>query len=330
MKKRTAAFLVVCFVATCFLNIDPVELKAEDVFVTIGSGDLSGVYFPAGLAIAKIVNQKRSQYGIRATVESTPGSVFNLNAILAGYLEFGLAQADKQFQAVNGLTEWLERGPQQELRSVFSLHRETVTLVAAMDAAIAQIEDLKGKRVNIGNPGSGQHRNAIDVLEAAGLDPKKDMLLYEIEAFEAPELLLDHRIDAFFSTLGHPSETIQKALSGQRKAHIVPISSRIIDKLVGSSSFYTKTAIPVRTLYPVSENSADVISVGVAATLCTSSKMSAEVVYALAKEVFENLEMFRQQHPALHHLTKEGMLEGLSAPLHPGALRYFKETSLIK
>ena len=157
--------VIACFVAGLILPAGSAELQAETTFVTIGSGDFTGVYFPTGLAIAKMINKKRGQYGIRATVEATPGSVFNLNAIMAGYMEFGLAQADKQYQAVNGLAEWTKRGPQRELRAVFSLHHESVVLVAAVDAGINTVADLKGKRVNLGNPGSGQHRNAIDALK---------------------------------------------------------------------------------------------------------------------------------------------------------------------
>ena len=322
--------VIACFVAGLILPAGSAELQAETTFVTIGSGDFTGVYFPTGLAIAKMINKKRGQYGIRATVEATPGSVFNLNAIMAGYMEFGLAQADKQYQAVNGLAEWTKRGPQRELRAVFSLHHESVVLVAAVDAGINTDADLKGKRVNLGNPGSGQHRNAIDALKAVGLDPKRDIFPQEVKAFKAPALLIDNRIDAFFCTVGHPSETIQLASSGQRKVRIIPISGPGIDKLVADNQFYIKTTIPVQRLYPNLEDSMDVITFGVIATLCTASRLPADLVYTVTKEVFENLDGFRRQHPALVDLTKEGMLEGLSAPLHPGALKYYKEAGLMK
>ena len=322
--------VIACFVAGLIFHAGSAELQAETIFVTIGSGDFTGVYFPTGLTIAKMLNKKRNLYGIRATVESTPGSVFNLNAIMAGYLEFGLAQADKQYQAVNGLAEWAKNGPQKELRAVFSLHHESVTLVAAVDAGINTIADLKGKRVNLGNPGSGQHRNAIDALKAVGLDPKRDIFPQKVKAFEAPALLIDNRIDAFFCTVGHPSETIQMASSGQRKVRIIPISGPGIDKLVADNKFYIKTTIPVQRLYPNLEDSMDVITFGVIATLCTASRLPADLVYTVTKEVFENLDGFRRQHPALVDLTKEGMLEGLSAPLHPGALKYYKEAGLMK
>ena len=157
MKKKIIIPGIVCFFAGLIFNAAPAELRAETVFVTIGSGDFSGVYFPTGLTIAKMINHRRNLYRIRATVESTRGSVFNLNAILAGYLEFGLAQSDIQYQAVMGLADWAKKGPQRELRAVYSIHHESVCLVAAVDAGIKTIADLKGKRVNLGNPGSPIH-----------------------------------------------------------------------------------------------------------------------------------------------------------------------------
>jgi uncharacterized protein len=151
----------------------PAALQAETRFVTIGSGDISGVYYPTGLIIAKMINDKRMDYGLRATVESTPGSVFNVNAITAGYLEFGLVQSDTQYEAVMGLAEWSPKGPQSDLRAVFSVHHESVNLVAAVDAGIRTLTDLKGKRVNLGHPRAGQYQNAIDALASAGASTRK-------------------------------------------------------------------------------------------------------------------------------------------------------------
>ena len=308
----------------------PPDLQAEPLFVTIGSGDVTGVYYPAGLTIARMINDKQAQYGIRATVESTRGSVFNLNALSAGYLEFGLAQSDKQYQAVNGLAEWKQKGPQKELRSVFSLHRESVSLVAAVDAGINTIADLKGKRVNLGNPGSGQYRNAIDALRAAGLDPDRDIIPEKVKAAEAPLLLQDNRIDAFFCTVGHPSETLKEAVSGSRKVRFIPVAGPGIDQLIAERKYYTKISLPVAQFYRGSENTGNVDTFGVMATLCTSSRVPDHVVYVITRELFENLDDLRRQHPAHAGLTRESMLEGLTAPLHPGAVKYFKESGLMQ
>lgn len=306
------------------------EVQAKTTFVTIGTGGITGVYYPTGGAIAKIVNEKRKEYGIRCTVESTGGSVFNVNAILAGDLEFGVVQSDRQYQAYRGLEEWKDKGPQEDLRAVFSIHPESVTLVASVDSGIKTIADLKGKRVNIGNPGSGQRQNSIDALEAVGLDYEKDMKAEGIKAAEAPGLLQDGRLDAFFYTVGHPSGAFLEATAGATKVAFIPITGPGIDKLISEKPYYAKSYIPM-ALYPGAENKEEKIDTfGVKATFMTSAKVPDDVVYAITKEVFENFEAFKKLHPAFQTLTKEGMLEGLSAPIHPGAMKYYKEAGLVK
>ena len=330
MRKMTVTFVVCCIVSVFFSAGSP-GVQAKEIFVTIGGGDFTGVYFPTGLAIAKMIDNKRHDYGIRATVMATAGATFNLNTIIAGYMEFGITQADNLYRAFNGLDEWAKKGPQKELRSVFSLYNESLTLVAAVDAGINAIGDLKGKRVSLGNPGYSQRRLIIYTLEVAGLDPKKDIIPLRVNASEAPDLLQDNLIDAYFFTVGHPSETVRKALSGKRRARIIPIFGPGIDKLLADNNYYTKNQLQIQRLYPGLEGTKEEVeSFGVKAILCTSSKVPEEVVYAVTKIVFENLDEFRQQHPALMDLTKEGMLKGLSAPLHPGALKYFMEAGLVK
>jgi hypothetical protein len=301
------------------------QAPAKTQYVTIGTGGITGVYYPTGGAIAKIVNKKRDVYNIRCTVESTGGSVFNVNAVMAGDLEFGVVQSDRQYQAMKGMAEWESKGPQADLRAVFSIHPESVTLVAAEDSNIMDIRDLKGKRVNIGNPGSGQRQNSIDALQAAGLNHESDLNAEGVKAAEAPGLLQDGRIDAFFYTVGHPSGAIKEATAGARKVRFVAISG--VDSLMTQFPYYAKSFVPVK-LYPGAVNDADVETFGVKATFVTSAKVPDSVVYAVTKEVFENFEDFKKLHPAYAVLTKQGMLEGLSAPIHPGAMKYYKEAGL--
>ena len=300
---------------------------ATTTFVTIGTGGVTGVYYPTGGAIARMVNQKRDRYGIRAMVESTAGSVFNVNAVMAGDLEFGLVQIDRQYQAINGLAEWEQKGKQKDLRAVFCLYPEFVTLVAATDAGITKLEDLKGKRVNIGNFGSGQRQNAIDALTAVGIDYHTDLIAESVDATEAPGLLQEGQIDAFFYTVGHPSGAIKEAAAGARKVRFVPVNGTGIDTLIAGHPYYTKATIPVG-LYPEVQNDSDVDTFGVRATLVTSAKVKDEVVYAITKEVFDNLEDFKKLHPAYAILTKTNMLEDEPAQIHPGAMKYYKEAGL--
>lgn len=329
MKKKLISIGVACWLTIIFSIADASDLRAEEVFITIGSGDISGVYFPVGLAMARMLNEKRQAHGIRAGVEATNGSTFNLKGILAGYLEFGLAQSDTLNQAVDGRVAWKDKGPQSELRSVFSLHHEAVTLVAAVDAGITTLADLRGKRVSLGNPGVSEHRIVLNVLEAAEIDPKRDIIQFDVMASDAPVLMEDNRLDAYFFTVGHPSETIYKALSGKRKARIVPISGPGIDRLVAERNDYIPSTIPVKQLYPEVGDQPDIPTMGVVAILCTSIRVSSDVVYTLTREIVENFETFRLQHPALSRLTKKGILAGQSAPLHPGAIRYFREAGLM-
>jgi TRAP transporter TAXI family solute receptor len=299
--------------------------KPKTTFVTIGTGGITGVYYPTGGAIAKIVNAKKDEYGIRATVESTGGSVFNVNAVMAGDLQFGVVQSDRQYQAINGMAEW-EGNPQTDLRACFSIHPESITLVAAVDSGIQTFADLKTKRVNIGNPGSGQRQNSIDAIEAAGMNYETDMIAEGIKAAEAPGLLQDGRIDAFFYTVGHPSGAIKEATAGARKVRFIPITQ--VDTLLAKYPYYAKASIPAAQ-YPGAENREDVPTFGVKATFVTSAKVPEDVVYAVVKEVFDNFETFTKLHPAYEGLTKQNMLEGNSAPYHPGAEKYFKEAGLM-
>ncbi|MFW6338708.1 MAG: TAXI family TRAP transporter solute-binding subunit [Alkalispirochaetaceae bacterium] len=327
MKKVLAFALVLLVAAGSLFAGGQGESEGGLQFVTIGTGGVTGVYYPTGGAISRMVNAKQDEYGIRATVESTGGSVFNINAVLSGDLEFGISQSDRQFQAMNGLAEWEELGEQEALRSVFSIHPESITLIASVDSGIESVQDLEGKRVNIGNPGSGQLQNSRDVLGAVGIS-EEDVVAEQVPAPEAPGLLQDGRIDAFFYTVGHPNGNITEATSGRTRVRLVPIEGEGLSDLIAEKPYYAPAVIP-SSLYPQADNEGEVPTIGVKATLVTSADVSEEVVYAITKEVFENFDEFKTLHPAYQVVTKESMLQGLSAPLHPGAVRYYEEAGLI-
>ncbi len=321
-KKFFATLFSLCFafVAT--------TAQAAPTFVTIGTGGITGVYYPTGGAIAKIVNNKKDVYNIRATVESTGASVFNINAVMNGDLDFGITQADRQYQAYNGLSEW-EGKPQKDLRAVFALAPEMITFVAAEDSGIKTLEDSKGKVINIGNPGSGQRQNAIDLYSSYGINHESDFSAEGIKAADAPRMLQDGRIDGFFYTVAHPNGNIKEATAGKRKVRIVPIED--ITALSKQFPYYTQGTIDM-SQYADATNAADgkVNTVSMLATFITDADTPDDVVYAVTKEIFENLDEFKTLHPALASLTKESMLQGLTAPLHPGAIKYYKEAGLMK
>ncbi len=324
--KKQYSYIVVLICISILLG----GCKAKKVtFITIGTGGVTGIYYPTGVAISRMVNKKHDEYKIKATVESTSGSVFNINAVLNTDLVFGVVQSDRQYQAYNGLAEWSKYGKQTDLRSVFSVHPESITLIASEKSGIREIEDLRGKRVNLGNPGSGYLQNSRDVLKAVGLSEEDDLSAEYVKAVEAPGLLQDERIDAFFYTVGHPNANIKEATSGRIKVFIVPITGPGIDKMLTKYSYYAESII-AHSFYPYALNTEDVRTIGVKATFVTSKNTGEDIVYAVTKEVFENFEDFKSLHPSYEVLTKKDMLRGLSSPIHKGALKYYRQAGLDK
>jgi len=300
---------------------------AESKFVTIGTGGVTGVYYPTGGAICRLVNKGKKEHGIRCSVESTGGSVYNLNTIRAGELDMGVAQSDWQFHAYNGTSKFEDKGANKELRAVFSVHPEPFTVVARKDSGISNFQDLKGKRVNIGNPGSGQRGTMEVVMKALGWDKSTFKLASELKASEQSKALCDNKIDAMIYTVGHPSGSIKEATTSCDSV-LVNVAGPEIDKLVADNDYYRSATIP-GGMYRGSD--ADTKTFGVGATFVSSTAVSEDVMYNVVKAVFENFDDFKKLHPAFGVLKKEEMVkDGLSAPLHDGAAKYYKEAGLIK
>ena len=300
---------------------------SETTFVTIGTGGVTGVYYPTGGAIARLVNKGKKEHGIRASVESTGGSVYNLNAIASGELEMGVAQSDWQYHAYNGTDKFKEKGPNKDLRAVFSVHPEPFTVVARADAGIKNFEDLKGKRVNVGNPGSGQRGTMEVLMEKLGWTMDDFKLASELKPAEQSQALCDNKIDAYVYTVGHPNGSIKEATTSC-DAVIVSVTGEVVDALVADNPYYRKATVP-GGMYRGTDQ--DTMTFGVGATFVSSAKVPENVIYVVVKSVFENFEDFKKLHPAFGVLKKEEMVkDGLSAPLHDGAAMYYKEAGLIK
>lgn len=299
---------------------------AED-FITIGTGGVTGVYYPTGGAICRLVNKGRKDHGIRCSVESTGGSVYNINTIREGELEFGVAQSDWQYHAYNGTSKFADAGKFEELRAVFSVHPEPFTVVARADAGISSFDDLKGKRVNIGNPGSGQRGTMEVLLDAKGWTTGDFALATELKAAEQSAALCDNQIDAMVYTVGHPSGSIQEATTACDSV-LVTVDGSAVEGLINDNPFYRSASIP-GGMYR--GNDGNTMTFGVGATFVTSTAVSDEAVYTVVKSVMENIEDFRKLHPAFANLEPKDMATaGLSAPLHPGAAKYYKEAGLIE
>jgi TRAP transporter TAXI family solute receptor len=287
--------------------------------ILIGGGSVTGVYYQVALNVCNLLN-KHSGDKYNCVGRPALGSVFNIRAVKRTLLDFGVAQSDRNFEAFRGQGDW-DGKPMEDLRSVFSMHPETVLLVTRADTGINTVWDLKGKTVNIGNPGSGQRGNAEDVLRLYGIDKDADIKAQGLQQQEASRALIDRKIDAFFYTVGNPSAAIEEP-ANSTQIKIIPINDAAIYGFVDERPYYVMTTIPAGTYKGVDE---DVETYAVTATVVTSASASEAMVYDTVKTVFENLEELKAAHAAFRVLTPKAMLKGLTAPLHAGALKYYQE-----
>ena len=296
-------------------------IAADQQFISIGTGGVTGVYYPTGGAICRLVNKNRKEHGIRCSAESTGGSIYNINTIRAGELEFGVAQSDWQYHAYNGTSKFADKGAFKDLRAVFSVHPEPVTVIASDASGINTLTDAKGKRLNIGNPGSGTRGTWEVIEEALGWSRSDLKLAAEMKSAETGQAVCDGKIDAYFWLVGHPSALTQESLA-TCDAHLVHVKGKAIDKLVADNPYYRSATIPAN-MY---NNKEDIQTFGVGATFVSSAKVPDKVVYTVVKAVFENFADFKKLHPAFANLTEKEMIsDSLSAPLHNGAVKYYKE-----
>ncbi len=337
MKKQYRfAILMVLFLAVIIISgcSDETEeqskslpkTRSQQTFIAIGTGGVTGVYYPTGGAIARLVNKGKTDHGIRCSVESTDGSVYNLLGIASGDLDMGVAQSDMQYHAFNGTGEFSQTGPNKELRSVFSVHPEPFTVVARADSGIRDFKDLRGKRINIGNTGSGQRGTMEVVMKAMGWTVIDFREVTELKSAEQSKALCDNKIDAIVFTVGHPSVSIKEATSSCDSV-LVNVTGPNIEKLVEDNVYYRMATIPGGMYRGTSRN---INTFGVGAVFVSSTRIPENVIYHIVKAVFENFEQFKALHPAFENFKKEEMIkEGLSAPLHKGAIKYYKEAGLI-
>jgi TRAP transporter TAXI family solute receptor len=326
-KTMKVARLAAIVGATLTATMLSAPVAAQQKFITIGTGGVTGVYYAAGGAVCRLVNKDRAKHGIRCSVESTGGSVFNVNTIKAGELDLGFVQSDVQFNGLKGVGQFKDAGPYGDMRAVFSVHPEPFTVVARKEANIKSFADFKGKRFNVGNPGSGTRASMEELLGAMGWKMSDFGLAAELKADEHGPAVCDGKIDGFFYAVGHPSANIQDPTT-TCGAQLVSLTGPAIDKLVADKPYYAKATIPAG-LYPGNPQATE--TYGVLATVVSSTKTPADTVYAVVKAVFDNFDEFKKLHPALANLKPEDMMKnGLSAPLHAGAERYYREKGWMK
>ncbi|MDO9414082.1 MAG: TAXI family TRAP transporter solute-binding subunit [Pseudolabrys sp.] len=294
---------------------------AQQKFVTIGTGGVTGVYYAVGGAVCRLMNKDRAKTNLRCSVESTGGSVFNVNAIKSGELDFGLTQSDVQYNATKGEGAFKDKAD-SELRAVYAVHPEPFTVLTRKEANIAKFEDVKGKRFNVGNPGSGTRASMDQLLAEMKWTVKDFSLAGELKADEQGPALCDNKIDGFYYGVGHPSAAIQDPTT-TCGAKLVSLTGPAVDALLKQFPYYSVATIP-GGMY--SNNPNPTTTYGVMATVVTSSKQPDDVVYNLVKATFDNFDEFKKLHPAFANLDPKDMVKaGLSAPLHPGAVKFYKE-----
>ena len=289
--------------------------------IVIGTASKSGVYFQVGRALCRLM--ERSSKGLSCEALETAGSVFNLQNVQVGALELGLVQSDIQFHGVNrsGPFRFVD-APHDNVRALFSLYTEPFTLVARRDSGIRNLDDLKGRRVNIGNPGSGQRATMEVVMDAKGWSKDDFQLATELPASQQSLALCHNRVQAMVYTVGHPNPSVAKAVKLCRSV-IAEVSGPDIERLVSDTPYYTLAHIPGGLYAGVDE---PVRTFGVLATVVSSVDVDEELVYLVVKTLFENIERFRAMHRVFQPLEPRRMIkDGLSAPLHKGAERYYRE-----
>jgi len=325
-ESRMTVHLKILTLAGTALLAGMTVAPAQQRFVTIGTGGVTGVYYAVGGAICRLMNKDRAKTGIRCSVESTGGSAFNINTIQGGELDFGMAQSDVHYNAIKGTGQYKDKAF-GDLRAVYSVHPEPFTVLARKEANIAKFEDFKGKRFNVGNPGSGTRASMEQLLGALGWKMSDFSLASELKADEHGPALCDNKIDGFFYAVGHPSANIQDPTT-TCGAKLVALTGPAVDKLVADFPYFAKATIP-GGMYAGNPQATQ--TYGVLATLVTSAKVADDVVYNLVKATFDNFDEFKKLHPAFANLDPAKMVkDGLSAPLHPGAVKYYKEKGWVK
>ena len=294
-------------------------------FITIGTGGVTGTYYPTGGAICRFVNQYKKESKIRCSVESTDGSLYNLNTLKNGELDFGIVQSDIVYQASKGEGAFKD-AKFPKLRSVIAIYPELLTLVTKKDSNINKLLDIKGKRINLGNSGSGNETTALALFEESGINKNDLKQVGTFSASEMPDALKNNKIDGYFYMVGHPTANIKDA-ANSTDIKIIPIDDNILENLIDKYPYFAKGHIQAGT-YRGQED--EIPTFGVKAVLVTNENVNEHTVYLLVKAVLENFDEFKKLHPAYENLTKESLLNGLSAPLHDGAKKYFEEAGLIK
>lgn len=320
LKKKISLLSLIFCLLICTKAI------AVNDFITIGTGNITGIYYPTGGAICRILNKMRSSYDIRCSVEATMGSLYNIQALNTKQIDLAIVQSDLQYQAFNGVNHFSEKGPNKSLRALFSLHEDAFTVIVKANSNIKKFEDIRGKRINIGSIGSGSRAVMEELMRLYNWVPNDFKDNNEIKASDQPEALCNNKIDVMLYSVGHPNGAVQEATS-TCETIIIPIDGSEVKQLIKQHPYYVDTIIKGGT-YP--GNPHDIHALGVKSTVIVLESMSEKVAYNITKAIFENFESFKKLHPVFNQLDYKKLIkDGNTIPLHKGAERYFREKNLL-
>ena len=294
--------------------------------VTVTSGVSGGVYHPVGNAICRMFNLAGEHQAMPCVAVSSDGSVANIRRVESGNATFGLSQTDVAYAAFHGEGPIAAAGPDPNLRTVIALYPEAFTVVARADASARDYQDLRDKRVGIGTSGVGYNFTREVILGFYGQTTSAPERVLEVAPSEQSQALCSDKVDAIIFEAGHPNGLTQEATTNC-PARLVRVAGQPIDRLLATHPYYIAVVIP-GGMY--AGNPGDVPTIGTRAVLVSSSNQPDELVYAVVKAVFDHFAVFRQLHPALSNLEIKDMVPvDAVVPIHPGALKYYRDVGLI-
>jgi TRAP transporter TAXI family solute receptor len=300
--------------------------RAAEKFITIGTGSELGVYYPTGGAICRLVKRGIQNHGIRCFVEASNGSIDNLNSLRKGEEDTALVQSDWAYAAYNGKGIFAPQGPNHKLRLIFSLYPEAFTVMVRADSPVKRFRDLRGMRINLSSNGSGAHPLMEKLMKLEGWNEQSFRSLSDIKPSQQAKALCENRVDAIVYVTGNPNGAVEEAAL-QCATRIIPVTGPEIDRLVAASPYYYHITIPAG-MYRGTPRA--VKTFGVKALLLASSDMDDNTAYFITKAVFDNLDNFKTLHPVFATLDSRKMMQDvIGIPLHPGAVRYYREAGLL-
>lgn len=293
--------------------------SGKATYISIATGGPAGTYYPLGGAMAKIFNENVE--GVTANAQSTGASVENIGLVSNGETEIAFVQNDITYYAFTGTESFADKGKIENISGMAMLYPELVQVIATKDSGIKSIEDLKGKKVAIGAPGSGVEANARQVLAVHGMTyddlGKADFLSFD----EAADQLKNKQIDAAFITAGIPTSAVTE-VSQTANINIVPIASEKIAELAKDYPFYTEVVVPSGTY---NGQDSDIVTAAVMAMLVVPKDLDEDLVYNLTKNLYEQRQVIIDTHTRGNDIQLETALNGMPIDVHPGAQRYYDE-----